>query len=222
MPSNTRIFARLGRFLLDLLLPAECVVCSSDEDDLCAACCASVAGVPVVEHLGELRLVTSGAKPDQVVRILRRLKDRGQTRLARPLGLWLEIAITEATAGLGLPAREVALVVPPSPWSSWRKRGFHPVPLMLRRAGLVALPVLTNGHSRFDQRKLTAQQRALNLAGVFRSRIPLSGIRVLVVDDVVTTGSTILEARRALEAAGAVVVGAVALARVPLRRDSAN
>lgn len=222
MPSFSLALASLGRFLLDLVLPAACVLCSSSEDDLCAACFDSSTGVPSVEVLGPLRLVTSGADPTHVVPILRRLKDRGQTRLARPLGRWLSSAIAEATAGSGHAAHEVVLVVPPSPWSSWRKRGFHPVSLMLRRAGLVPVPALVNRRRRFDQRKLTAQQRALNLSGAFRARAPLAGLTVLIVDDVVTTGSTILEAQRALEAAGARVLGAVALARVPLWRDTAN
>lgn len=59
-----------------------------------------------------------------------------------------------------------------------------------------------------DQSRLTHNQRVANLAGVFSSQIFLSG-EVILIDDVVTSGSTLLEAKRALMRRGIVVKGAV-------------
>jgi len=61
------------------------------------------------------------------------------------------------------------------------------------------------------------QERRRSLDGAFCARsASVAGRRVLVVDDVVTTGSTIHEAARALVDAGATRVAALALARTPL------
>jgi predicted amidophosphoribosyltransferase len=72
-----------------------------------------------------------------------------------------------------------------------------------------------------DQATLDAGQRAANLAGSMRCRRPRATDRggvVVVVDDVLTTGSTVREAQRALEAAGLVVSGVAAVAATRRRR----
>jgi predicted amidophosphoribosyltransferase len=62
----------------------------------------------------------------------------------------------------------------------------------------------------------TGRTRLERLRGPeFRTRPSVAGRRLLVVDDVVTTGSTLQAARRALEAAGAEVVGLYAVAATP-------
>jgi predicted amidophosphoribosyltransferase len=70
------------------------------------------------------------------------------------------------------------------------------------------------GHQRrvADQAGLTAADRATNLSGALRVRQDLRGLRVVVVDDVITTGATLAEAARALRAAGAEVPAAAVIA----------
>ena len=65
-----------------------------------------------------------------------------------------------------------------------------------------------------DQRELGQAERAANLAGTVEVADDVSGMRLLLLDDVVTTGSTIREASRALLARGACPPTACALARV--------
>ncbi len=65
-----------------------------------------------------------------------------------------------------------------------------------------------------SQKGLKAEQRRVNLLGVFdiSTRLPLSGKRILLVDDVVTTGSTTNECAKMLKLAGADQVYVLALA----------
>ncbi|HEY1105739.1 MAG TPA: phosphoribosyltransferase family protein, partial [Agromyces sp.] len=63
--------------------------------------------------------------------------------------------------------------------------------------------------------------RRANAAGGLVAVGQLAGRRFLLVDDIVTTGSTLAEAARALHAAGASTAGAAVLAETPLRRASA-
>jgi orotate phosphoribosyltransferase len=62
------------------------------------------------------------------------------------------------------------------------------------------------------------------MAGTLRVRGgggSVAGLRVLVVDDILTTGSTIAEAARALRSAGAEVCGCAVVADTRLRADAA-
>ena len=70
-----------------------------------------------------------------------------------------------------------------------------------------------------EQKKLGAADRRTNVAGAFalRSRADIKGRRVLVIDDVSTTGSTLSEAARALKAGGAAEVYGAVFAKTELR-----
>ena len=70
------------------------------------------------------------------------------------------------------------------------------------------------GSSR-DQKALGVADRAENRAGAFTATRRLDGRTFLIVDDVLTTGATIADAARAIEAAGGVVAGAATLAFTP-------
>ena len=100
-----------------------------------------------------------------------------------------------------------------------RRRGFRVVELIAARAGLAPQRVLRATGTAADQRGLRSADRERNVRGSMRARTPraLEGRRVLLVDDVVTTGATLREAARALAAAGATVVGAATVASTPLK-----
>ncbi|HEY9524705.1 MAG TPA: phosphoribosyltransferase family protein, partial [Thermopolyspora sp.] len=63
-----------------------------------------------------------------------------------------------------------------------------------------------------DQAGLSSPQRAANLVGAFGTTSRVPGAVCVLVDDIVTTGATLVEAARALRAAGAVVPLAVTIA----------
>lgn len=84
---------------------------------------------------------------------------------------------------------------------------------LCREMGIELADVLVRPHSR-DQRTLGREERAANLAGTISVRDDVSGLDLLLLDDVVTTGASVREATRALLARGASSVTACALARV--------
>jgi predicted amidophosphoribosyltransferase len=171
---------------------------------------------PVWSEVDGIPLCISGAPVDQLLRVIRAFKDHSRTALARPLAQAIEPAFESAR--IRFPDVD-AFVVPPSPWASWRKRGFRPVPLVLSHAGFKPMPLLRRLRVRQDQRALSVARRRANLEGAFEAVMPLHGCAIALVDDVVTTGATIGEARRAIESAGGRVVCAIALVRVPLRNQ---
>ncbi|MBF5081417.1 ComF family protein [Quadrisphaera sp. INWT6] len=130
-------------------------------------------------------------------------------------------------------AGTVLLVPVPSRRAAVRERGRDAVgdlargaAGLLRRRGLPVLVVgaLSAGRGLRDQVGLDAASRAHNAArslGVAgRAGARVVGAPVLVVDDVVTTGSTLAEAARVLRGAGAEVLGAAAVAAAQRRGSS--
>jgi ComF family protein len=130
-------------------------------------------------------------------------------------------AATETAAGLILrraaewPEIDMVTSVPVAP-SRYRERGYNQSELIAkavaRQAGLPyqsALVRLTATH----QIGLDRQSRFRQVAGAFRAIRALDGRRVLIVDDVVTTGATLSECAAELRAAGARDVWAAAVAR---------
>lgn len=215
---------------LDLVAGGSCVACGRPGRRLCRWCAA------------ELRLQVSRVEPTpcppglvpvhaagDYAGTLRALviahKERSALGLVVPLGRVLAEVVAGATADPGTTSSasgSVALVPVPSHPAVVRARGHDPLLRVARRcAGVLrsrGIPVSVRrllsvvGRPQ-DQAGLTAQERRTNLQGRFRARgSELPGVRLLLVDDVMTTGATLREAQRALEDAGRCPAGAVTLA----------
>ena len=119
-----------------------------------------------------------------------------------------------------VPSLEVDLVVPvPLSPSRLRDRGFNQATLLAEQVadsvhGRLTPNVLTR-RNRPAQSTLSATARLANMAGVFACAAPgeVRGKRVLLVDDVVTTGATVSACADTLAEAGAARVFALAFAR---------
>jgi len=193
---------------LAFLLPVDCAGCGAADVALCDACAAALTPTRATRTVDGL-VVGSGLVFEGVVaRVIRSLKEEGRLSLARPLAAALACAAPVVD--------DADVVVIPTSRAAMRRRGYRVTELLARRAGWRPLPLLRRVRTTDDQRALGRVERAENLAGSMRA-VDAGGRRILLVDDVVTTGATLREAARALRAGGADVVGAVCVAATPKR-----
>ncbi|MFJ3977673.1 ComF family protein [Streptomyces sp. NPDC090021] len=207
--------------LAGLVLPVDCAGCGAVRVLVCDDCRGALSGgaagpVRPSPRPEGLPVVRAAAVYEGAVRaVLLAHKERGALPLAGVLGGALAAAVL--TAGTGPGPGEVALVPVPSARRQVRARGHDPARRIalaaagrLRRAGVPArvAPVLGLRRAVADQAGLGARQRRENLAGALAVRRDgarlTRGARIVLVDDVVTTGATLAEAARAVRAAGLV------------------
>ncbi|MDO7881179.1 ComF family protein [Salinibacterium soli] len=195
-----------------LLFPLDCAGCGAPDRGLCDDCAALLRpAVTPRSTPGGLVVYTALRYESEVRRIILTFKEEGRTDLARQLSWPLGEAIRAALAEY-----PDAVVVPvPSSRAGYRRRGFDPVRLLLRRTGRRFERVLAPTRATGVQKSLGRVERADNLRDALGARPGIRGRRVLLIDDILTTGATLEEAARAVAAAGGEVVGAATMAFTP-------
>jgi ComF family protein len=236
------LLGRMGGVLLEIIARTRCVVCESpgallcdrcathlvsvDNKMACPHCAAPFGGIVCTEcqRPDGLRLFSFDAAracfvfDETSARIVKAFKDEGERRLANLIALNLVEAAAEwilsADFVVPLPATQAAL----------RTRDFDHMALVAEKfsgiTGVSLLDCLTKVDTR-DQRGLTRTQRQENMEESFSLGLPgyaalikIRAPRVILIDDVFTTGATLDAAATALRHAGAQSIYAVVLCRV--------
>jgi ComF family protein len=161
----------------------------------------------------------SFAAYDGVTRKLIHLYKYARIRtLARPLADLLR-------RGLPLDEHFDTIVPVPLHWLRQWKRGFNQSELLARalsrRSGIPVLNALKRSRSTKAQAGLSNHARRQNVAKAFRAR-PVEGRRILLIDDVMTTGATATACAQALKRAGAARVAVLTVARADRRLPDAR
>lgn len=228
------IWQQFREALLDLLFPPRCVGCRRPGSWLCPKCRRGIkritgplcpcCGRPVTQSgrlcstcrrkappIGGIR---SAAYFEGVLReAIHRFKYRGGQVLARPLGQLM----TERWSAYHIPA-EVLIPVPLHP-TRLAERGYNQATLLARELGAaIGLPVETDSLVRIrataPQVTLDAAARQENVQGAFRCLDDrMADRRVVLIDDLCTTGATLSACSTALQEVGAASVWAYTLAR---------
>ncbi len=227
------------RAWLGRVLPTACLVCGAREAgarDLCAGCwrdlprntrCCARCALPLVDDARWCGRCLRRAPPWSALiapcryafpidSLILRMKFGADLAAARVLGGLLADAVVSRAAP------DVIVPVPLGE-ARWRERGFNQafelareVASRLRREARVE--GLARVRATAAQAGLDARARRRNVRGAFVARAEVRGLRVAVIDDVVTTGATVAECARALRAAGARDVVVWAAARAPMPR----
>lgn len=139
-------------------------------------------------------------------RVMQRLKFQGMRSLAPLVANEMAQCAKMQFSGV----RFDVIVPVPSSRKSMAKRGYNVPALLAKTVGaMLAIPVendiLVKEYETRFQHDLTREGRAANLLGAFRVQRPerVAGRRVLLLDDIVTTGATLAECAKMLELAGA-------------------
>ena len=239
-----------ARGLRDLVMPARCPGCGDLEREpgLCGRCWRSVGWIapPLCDRLGlpldfdsDAGGISLAARADPppygraravalhegpARRIVHALKYQDRQDLAPMMGLWM------ARAGARLLAEADVAVPVPLHWLRLARRGFNQSGVLAeavgKASGLEVVQALRRMRRTRRQVGLDGRARRRNVEGAFAVRdraLPaVAGRRVVLVDDVITTGATVHACVRALRRAGAAEVDVLAFSRVPMAVDAAQ
>ena len=237
---QTKAFAEAA---LSLLYPPHCAVCDAETSAgryLCARCAGrarrikapfcekcsqpfdgAIDGAFTCANCGdrayEFACAVSCYLSRDVVRdFIHRFKYEGHYYLRHQLSEWLAATLEDPRISV----RKADFLVPvPLHAARFREREFNQAEvlarLLSRRAGVGVLKCLERTRYTTTQTRLDRFERMENLRGAFRVRqtAAVQGRHLLLVDDVLTTGSTVDECARVLRTAGAVSVRVVTVAR---------
>jgi ComF family protein len=225
--------SRIKETALDLLFPRWCVGCGREGDFICPACLRSLPRImpPLCPRCGlpqssdALCPTCRGGQaeidgiraPFRFEGVVRRTVHELKYRNLRALAQLLARLLNDYLCDNPLPA-DILVPVPLHP-KRLRERGYNQSRLLAKELGkLTGLPVVDDclvreRHSLPQARTASAAERRGNVTGAFACRRRIEGERVIVIDDVATSGATLDACARALKQAGAGSVWGLVLAR---------
>jgi len=221
---------------LNIIYPSKCPLCGSAPDvfnysPICSTCWSKVkryrgpscrfCGIPFSSEYSKVcgqclkkpppfsTVITYGLYEGVLAEAINQLKFHGVKRLSKPLGALLQ--------SLNLPRVDFIMPVPLS-LKSLRERGYNQSLLIARVISKsVKVPLIIDAllkkKETSPQIGLSAKERLSNLKNAFEVKGDIKGLRLLLVDDVMTTGATVTECSKQLIKAGAKEVIVLTLAR---------
>lgn len=210
---------KLIHLLLDLLYPPKCVLCQrllqKQETDLCAHCRKDTDSY--ISGKDRISFVASSTVlwyyEERVRESLLRFKFSGRRSYADAYARLLAVKLLDKRDSIDL------ITWVPISKARFRRRGYDQCALLARALSReldipAACTLQKIRNNQVQSRLADASQRKANVLGVYRSIGPevFRGKRILLIDDIITTGATLSEAARVLTTDGAATVLGAAVA----------
>jgi ComF family protein len=204
-------WSSFSKELLDWVYPSQCALCGlTGPLQVCESCKSDM--VPMAQGAdpapgpGLQFRISAFEYSGRAAQAVRRLKYGRATALAT----FMSEAIRSLAAQHGLLDWEAVPV--PIHWSRRCQRGFNQAELLAEKLPRVLKSGLQRHRATRPQVGLSSSDRASNIAGAFRASESVAGKKIMLVDDVVTSGNTARECGIALLKAGALDVGVISFA----------
>ncbi len=195
---------QLNSFISDLtglLSQNYCYFCGKVEEIVCHECLISNLDLAKIQYIQSVPILTMTTKDRTFSKLITSYKDEGVSNLVQPFSKVISVGLRFFSKH-----QQVKVINIPSTNKALQKRGFDPISLMTETACLLAgkrfiyeKRLLINCRDRKDQASLNFQQRKLNTENAFKANF--AEIKpVIIVDDLITTGSSITQSIFALRA----------------------
>lgn len=207
-----KLFAQqVATVALDLVFPPHCVNCERAGSFLCARCLATVEAAQQrgIAGLDDVRVAVAYTHAASAA--IHAFKYEGQVQLVEMLGGWL-CELLDGISGI-----DCVVAVPLHPQRE-AMRGYNQAALLAshvaRHYGWAFVPeAVSRIRETPSQVNLTAQERRDNVNGAFAAEpTHAAGRHILLIDDVLTTGATLVACAEALRGAGAKYIAGAAVA----------
>lgn len=208
-----KFFSTYAQFSRDVLFPRECIGCGMVDVLLCSACAQKIRPAPAQQS----PLILSACRYEGVIQdIFLAIKIRKEHRYI-PLLADLLWHVLQRNSEFLAYARGAEITYIPMHWMKLNMRGFNQSEMLAqylaKKLNVRPAALLHRGRLGLRQSSLTRERRSVNVQGAFLASPTVLGKRILLIDDIRTTGATLSAATRALLAAGAKEVRCLTVAQ---------
>lgn len=201
---------KIFKKILALLFPQKCLGCKKESEILCPDCLGKISR-PDTPYLKGIH-IAANYQDQTLKKALWMLKYQGIKQLAKPLA-----EIIRERVWKKLETGDWIIVPIPLSWVKLKHRGYNQAELIARElSGNIRTDILFKKfHTKSQVEVKDKEERLANIIGSFEIRNPetIRGKKIILIDDVRTTGATMSEAKKVLMSAGAKKVMGVVVAR---------